>query len=60
MDRFKDFQQLVTSFSDTDWLVDCAAMPSDYVRQAHVEQIMLEITRRIWDGKISVPSEVTA
>ena len=60
MDRFKDFQRLVHKFSDTDWLVDCAAMPHDYVRQAHVEQIMLEITRRIWDGKVSVPSEVTA
>ena len=60
MERFKDFQQLVSGFNDTDWLVDCAAMPHDYVRQAHVEQIMLEITRRIWDGKVSVPSEVTA
>jgi prophage tail gpP-like protein len=60
MERFKDFQQLVSGFSDTDWLVDCAAMPHDYVRQAHVEQIMLEITRRIWDGKVSVPSEVAA
>ena len=60
MDRFKDFQQLVSGFSDTDWLVDCAAIPSDYVRQAHVEQIMLEIPRRIWAGQVSVPSAVTA
>jgi len=46
MDRFKDFQQLVTNFSDTGWLVDCAAMPSEYMRQAHVDQILMEIIRR--------------
>lgn len=60
MDKFTGFQSLVSGLSDTDWLVDCAAMPNDHIPQAHVEQIMLEVTRRIWDGKIPVPSEVTA
>lgn len=46
MDRFKDFQQLVSGFSDTDWLVDCAAMPSEYMKQAHVDQIVIEIIKR--------------
>ena len=46
MDRFKDFQRLVHKFSDTGWLVDCAAMPSEYMQQAHVDQIVIEIIRR--------------
>jgi len=46
MERFKNFQQLVSGFSDTDWLVDCAAMPSEYMQQAHVDQIVIEIIRR--------------
>ena len=60
MDKFTDFQRLVSDLSDTDWLVDCAAEPNDHVTQAHVDQIMLEVTRRIWEGKIPVHSEVTA
>jgi hypothetical protein len=59
MDKFNDFKKLVAGLSDTDWLVDCAAMPNDHVTQAHVDQIMLEVTGRIWAGKIPVPSEVT-
>jgi len=46
MDRFKDFQQLVSGFNDTVWLVDAAAMPSEYMQQAHVDQIVIEIIRR--------------
>jgi len=46
MGRFKEFQQLVSGFSDTYWLVDAAAMPSEYMKQAHVDQIMIEIIRR--------------
>ena len=46
MDRFKDFQQLVSGFSDTDWLVDCVAMHSEYMKQAHVDQIVIEIIKR--------------
>ena len=60
MDKFTDFQNLVSRMTDTVWLVDCAAMPNDHATQAHVDQIMLEVTRRIWEGKIPVPSEVTA
>jgi hypothetical protein len=29
MDKFNDFKKLVSGLSDTDWLVDCAAMPND-------------------------------
>jgi prophage tail gpP-like protein len=47
MNKFNDFKKLVSGLSDTDWLVDCAAMPNDYVSQAHVDQIMLEVIRRI-------------
>jgi len=47
MDKFTDFQCLVSRMTDTDWLVDCAAMPNDYVSQAHVDQIILEVIRRI-------------
>jgi hypothetical protein len=46
MDRFKDFQKLVSGFSDTDWLVDCAAKPGEYMQQAHIDVIILEIMRR--------------
>jgi prophage tail gpP-like protein len=46
MERFKDFQQLVSGFSDTEWLVDCAAMPSINMRQAQIDLILLEIIRR--------------
>ena len=46
MDRFKDFQHLVSGFSDTDWLVDCAAKPGEYMQQAHIDVIILEIMRR--------------
>jgi hypothetical protein len=47
MDKFTDFKGLVSRMTDTDWLVDCAAMPNDYVTQAHVDQIMLEVIRRV-------------
>ena len=56
MERFKKYQALVSRMSDTDWLIDCAAMPHDHIKQADIEQIMLEVTRRIWDGKIPVPN----
>ena len=46
MDRFRDFQQLVSGFSDTEWLVDCAVMPSINMRQAQIDTILLEIIRR--------------
>ena len=46
MDRFKDFQHLVSGFSDTDWLVDCAVNPGKYMQQAHIDAIILEIIRR--------------
>jgi hypothetical protein len=47
MDKFTDFKGLVSRMTDTAWLIDCAAMPNDYVSQAHVDQIMLEVIRRI-------------
>ena len=47
MERFKDFQQLVSGFSDTEWLVDCAVIPSEYMQQAHIDVILLEIIRRV-------------
>ena len=46
MDRFRDFQRLVHKFSDTAWLVDCAAKPGKYMQQAHIDVIILEIMRR--------------
>lgn len=46
MDRFRDFQRLVSRFSDTAWLVDCAAKPGEYMQQAHIDVIILEIMRR--------------
>ena len=46
MDRFKEFKQLVSGFSDTEWLVDCAVIPSEYMQQAHIDVILLEIIRR--------------
>jgi hypothetical protein len=47
MDKFTDFKGLVSRMTDTAWLIDCAAMPNDHVTQAHVDQIMLEVIRRI-------------
>jgi hypothetical protein len=47
MDKFTDFQCLVSRMTDTAWLIDCAAIPNDYVTQAHVDQIMLEVIRRV-------------
>jgi hypothetical protein len=46
MDRFRDFKRLVHKFSDTAWLVDCAVNPSEYMQQAHIDVILLEILRR--------------
>ena len=46
MDRFRDFQRLVFRFNDTAWLIDCAANPSEYMQQAHIDAILLEIIRR--------------
>ena len=46
MDRFRDFQRMVHRFSDTAWLVDCAVNPSEYMQQAHIDIILLEIIRR--------------
>jgi hypothetical protein len=46
MDRFRDFQRMVHRFSDTAWLVDCAAQPGEYMQQAHIDVILLEIIRR--------------
>ena len=46
MDRFRDFQRMVHRFSDTTWLVDCEAKPGEYMQQAHIDVILLEIIRR--------------
>lgn len=50
MDRFKRYQEAVSNV-DTEWLIDCALSPSDNMRQAEVNLILLEIVRRIWNGK---------
>ena len=55
MDRFKRYQEAVSNVP-SEWLVDCAASPSDNMRQAEVDLILLEITRRIWNGETPVPS----
>ena len=51
MEEFKRYQkyQRVVSDVDTEWLIDCAITPSDNMRQAEVNLILLEITRRIWN-----------
>ena len=46
MDRFKDLERLVHKFNSTEWLIDCAAMPSEHMQQAHVDVILFEIIRR--------------
>ena len=46
MERFKRYQEAVSNV-DTEWLIDCALSPSDNMRQAEVDLILLEITRRI-------------
>lgn len=55
MERFKRYQEAVSNVP-TAWLVDCAASPSDNMRQAEIDLILLEITRRIWSGETPVPS----
>ena len=50
MERFKRYQEAVSNVN-TEWLIDCAASPSDNMRQAEVNLILLEITRRIWNGQ---------
>ena len=53
IEEFKRYQkyQRVVSDVDTEWLIDCAITPSDNMRQAEVNLILLEITRRIWNGQ---------
>ena len=55
MIRFKRYQKAVSNVN-TEWLVDCVLEPSDSMKQAHVDLILLEITRRIWNGETPVPS----
>lgn len=55
MKRFKRYQKAVSNVN-TEWLVDCVLEPSDSMKQAHVDLILLEITRRIWNGETPVPS----
>lgn len=51
MERFKRYRKAVSNIISTQWLVDCALEPNDNMRQAEVDLIMLEITRRIWNGQ---------
>ena len=55
MERFKRYQEAVSNVP-TEWLIDCAITPSDNMRQAEVNLILLEITRRIWNGQDACPS----
>lgn len=45
MDRFKRYKEAVSSVN-TEWLVDCVIEPSDNMRQAEIDLILLEIIRR--------------
>jgi hypothetical protein len=45
MDRFKCSQEAISN-APSAWLVDCAASPSDYMLQAEIDLILLEIIRR--------------
>jgi hypothetical protein len=54
MERFKRYQEAVSNVP-TEWLIDCAITPSDNMRQAEVNLILLEITRRIWNGQDACP-----
>ena len=54
MKRFKRYQKAVSNVN-TEWLVDCVLEPSDSMKQAHVDLILLEITRRIWNGQDACP-----
>ena len=58
MEEFKRYQkyQRVVSDVDTEWLIDCAITPSDNMRQAEIDIILLEITQRIWNGQDACPS----
>ena len=58
MEGFKRYQRYQEAVSNvpTEWLIDCAITPSDNRRQAEVNLILLEITRRIWNGETPVPS----
>ena len=51
MERFKRYQEAVSNVP-TEWLIDCAASPSDNMRQAEVNLILLEIVRRIKDAEV--------
>ncbi len=55
MERFKRYQEAVSNVN-TEWLVDCVLEPSDSMKQAHVDLILLEITQRIWNGQDACPS----
>ena len=50
MDRFKYYKETVSNVPSS-WLIDCVLEPSESMKQAHVDLILLEITRRIWNGK---------
>ena len=54
MERFKRYQEAVSNVPSS-WLIDCALEPSDSMKQAHVDLILLEITRRIWNGQDACP-----
>ena len=54
MERFKRYQEAVSNVPSA-WLVDCAASPSDNMREAEIDLILLEITRRIWNGQDACP-----
>ena len=54
MEKFKDYQKTVSN-APSSWLIDCVLEPSDSMRLAHVDLILLEITRRIWNGQDACP-----
>ena len=45
MDRFKRYREAVSNV-DTELLINCAITPSDNMRQAEIDLILLEIIRR--------------
>ena len=48
MEGFKRYQRYQEAVSNvpTEWLVDCVIEPSDNMRQAEIDLILLEIIRR--------------
>ena len=56
MEGFKRYQRYQEAVSNvpTEWLIDCAITPSDNMRQAEIDIILLEITQRRWNGQDSM------